>query len=41
MDHVLSPTDWAQEPYRDAAFLDSPRLPAATRSSLADVRLMP
>ena len=41
MDHVLSPTDWAQEPYRDAAFLDSPRLPAATRSSLADVHLMP
>ena len=43
MDHVLSPTDWQQagQPYRDAAFLESSRLPAATRASVAELHLLP
>ena len=43
MDHILSPTDWQQagEPYRDAAFLESSRLPAATRTSVAEMHLLP
>jgi hypothetical protein len=43
MDHVLSPTDWEQagQPYRDAAFLESSRLPAAAKASITDVAVLP
>ena len=45
MDHVLSPTEWRKAAahfvdYRDAVFLDSPRLAAALRD-VVDVRILP
>lgn len=40
MDHVLSPAVWKQEPYRDAAFLDSPQLPASVKKGIVDVQLI-
>lgn len=44
MDHVLSPTDWRKAAgfvdYRDASFLDSPRL-ASTLHGAVDVRVLP
>ena len=41
MDHVLSPTVWSREghPYRDAAFLESPR--RAGQDAVVDLRLLP
>ena len=40
MDHVLSPTSWKGEDYRDAAFLESARLPSAVREGVVDIRLL-
>ena len=39
MDHVLSPSAWVDTQYRDAAFLDSPRLPASHRAVI-DIKLV-
>jgi hypothetical protein len=42
MDHVLSPHAWEAEkaPFRDSAFLRSPRLPASVTSAIVDVRVL-
>lgn len=41
MDHVLSPYDWRASgtPYRDASFLDSPRLPREIAHGVVDLEL--
>jgi len=40
MDHVLSPTAWKDEAYRDARFLESSRLPRRIRESIVDLVLV-